>query len=191
MTMGRPILSIAAALAILCLSACSKGGVVYPRPLQDVHEVLAETDELPPVFGSDEPDHSVDSSDPNAVKWILSKNGSEVMRFTATLQPDEPNQTRVTVTIEAPTESPFGNMDQKLKDNKSIRNLYLVAMNEQIASRLENRPFDMSKTYGALAAATAANIGNISRQMDRAAEAGRKRDEENIRKAYADEAAGH
>jgi hypothetical protein len=189
--MARPLLSIAAALAILCLSACGKGGVVYPRPLQDVHQVLAETDDLPPVFGSNEPDHSVDSSDPNAVTWILSKNGSEVMRFVARLEAEEPNKTRVTVTVEAPSEGPYGNMDQRLKDNKSITNLYLTAMNEQVASRLENRPFDMSKTYGALAAATAANIGNISRQMDRAAEAGRKRDEENIRKAYADEAAGH
>lgn len=188
--MSRPIFSIAAALALLCLSACGKGGVVYPRPLQDVHEVLAETDELPPVFGENEPDHSVDSSDPNAVKWILSKDGSEVMRFVAMLEPEDPNKTRVTVTLEAPTDGPHGNMEQRLKDNKSIVNLYVTAMNEQIASRLENRPFDMSKTYGALAAATAANIGNISRQMDRAAEAGRKRGEENIRKAYADEAAG-
>jgi hypothetical protein len=172
------------------ISACSKGGVVYPRPLQDVHEVLAETDELPPVFGSDEPDHTVDSSDPNAVTWILSKDGSEVMRFVAKLEPEEPNETRVKLTLEAPTDGPHGNMEQRLKDNKSISNFYLTAMNEQIASRLENRPFDMSKTYGALAAATAANLGNISRRMDRAAEANHKRDEENIRNAYAEEAAG-
>ena len=189
--MARPILAIAAALTLLCLSACGKDGVVYPRSVEDVHTVLADTDELPPVFGSNEPDHSVDSSDPKAVVWILSKNGSEVMRFVATLQPEEPNKTRVIVTVTAPTEGPYGNMDQRLKDNKAIRNLYLTAMNEQVASRLENRPFDMSKTYGALAAATAANIGNISRQMDAAGDAARKRDEANIRKAYADEAAGH
>jgi hypothetical protein len=188
---SRPIVSIAAALALLCLSACGKGGVVYPRPLQDVHEVLAETDELPPVFGENEPDHRVDSSDPNAVAWILSKDGSEVMRFVAKLEPEEPYKTRVTVTVTAPTESPYGNMDQRLKDHKEITNLYVTAMNEQVASRLEGRPFDMSKTYGALARATAANIGNISRQMDRAAEADHKREEANIRKAYADEAAGH
>jgi hypothetical protein len=188
--MSRPILAIAAAFALLCLSACGKDGVVYPRPLEDVHTVLADTDELPPVFGSDEPDHRVESSDPNTVAWILSKNGLEVMRFVATLQPEEPNKTRVTVTVQAPTESPYGNMDQRLKDHKEITNLYLTAMNEQVASRLENRPFDVSKTYGALATATAANIGNIARRMDAAAEADHKREEANIRKAYAEEAAG-
>jgi hypothetical protein len=189
--MTRPLLSIAAALALLCLSACGKDGVVYPRAIEDVHTVLANTDELPPVFGSDEPDHSVDSSDPNAVAWILSKDGSEVMRFVAKLEPEEPNKTRVIVTVTAPTESPYGNMDQRLKDHREITNLYVTAMNEQVASRLENRPFDLSKTYGALAAATAANIGTISRQMDGAADAAHKRDDANIRKAYADEAAGH
>ena len=81
-------------------------------------------------------------------------------------------------------------MDQRLKDHREITNLYLTAMNEQVASRLEGRPFDMSKTYGALAAATAANIGNISRQMDAAADADHKREEANIRKAYAEEGRG-
>jgi hypothetical protein len=188
--MTRPIFAIAAVLALLSLSACGKDGVVYPRALDDVHTVLADTDELPPVFGSDEPDHRVESSDPNTVAWILSKDGSEVMRFVAKLEPEEPYKTRVTVSVQAPTESPYGNMDQRLKDHKEITRLYLTAMNEQVASRLEGRPFDISKTYGALAAATAANIGNISRQMDAGADARHKREEANIRKAYADEAAG-
>ena len=185
--MSRPILAIATAFALFCLSACGKGGVVYPRAVEDVHTVLASTDELPPVFGSNEPDHTVDSSDPNAVAWILSKDGSEVMRFVAKLEPEEPYKTRVTVSVQAPTQSPYGNMDQRLKDHREITNLYLTAMNEQVASRLEGRLFDMSKTYGALAAAAAANIGNISRQMDAAADADHKREEANIRKAYAEE----
>ena len=188
--MSRPILAIAAAFALFCLSACGKDGVVYPRAVEDVHTVLANTDELPPVFGSNEPDHSVDSSDPNAVAWILSKDGSEVMRFVAKLEPEEPYKTRVTVSVQAPTQSPYGNLDQRLKDHREITNLYLTAMNEQVASRLEGRPFDMSKTYGALAAAAAANIGNISRQMDAAADADHKREEANIRKAYAEEGRG-
>ena len=188
--MSRPIFAIAAALAILCLGACGKEGVVYPRTVEDVHTVLTDIDELPPVFGSNEPDHRVDSSDPNAVSWILTKDGSEIMRFVATLQPEDQTKTRVILAISAPTEGPYGNMDQRLKEHKEITNLYLTAMNEQIGSRLEGRPFDITKTYGALASATAANIGTISRQMDAAAEAGRKRDEDNIRKAYAEEAAG-
>src|SRR3954471_16615616 len=107
--MMRPILNIAAELTLLCLSACGKDGKVFERPHEDVHTVLADTDELPPVFGSDEPDHTVDASDPKAVAWILNKNGSEIMRFTANLEPEAPNKTRVTVTVSAPTESPYGN----------------------------------------------------------------------------------
>lgn len=186
--MSRPIFTIAAAFAILCLSACGKDGVVYPRPIEQVHTVLAETDELPPVFGENEPDHRVESNDPNSVAWVLSKDGSEVMRFVATLEAEAPDKTRVAVTVTAPTQGPYGNMDQRLKDHKEIANLYLTAMREEVASRIEGRPFDMSKTYGALAAATAANIGNISRQMDAGADAAHKREEANIRKAYAQEA---
>ena len=59
------------------------------------------------------------------------------MRFVAKLEPEEPYKTRVTVLVQAPTESPYGNMDQRLKDHKEITNLYLTAMNEQVASRLE------------------------------------------------------
>ena len=187
--MTRPILTIAATLALLFLGACGKDGTVYPGSVEDVHSVLTDIDELPPVFGSNEPDHHMDSSDPNAVSWIMTKEGSELMRFTAALEPEEPSKTRVIVTVSAPTESPYGNMDQRLQEHKEIRDLYVTAMTEQVASRLDGRPFDITRTYGALATATAANIGTISRQMDAAAEAGSKRDEANIRKAYADEAA--
>jgi hypothetical protein len=188
--MTRPIFTIAATFALLFLGACGKDGTVYPGSVEDVHSVLADIDELPPVFGGNEPDHHMDSSDPKAISWIMSKEGSELMRFTATLQPEEPSKTRVTVTVSAPTEGPYGNMDQRLKEHNEIRDLYVTAMTEQVAAKLEGREFDITRIYGALATATAANIGSISRQMDGVAEADSKRDEANIRKAYADEAAG-
>ena len=188
--MTRPIFAFAAALALLCLSACGKQGTVYERPLEEVHTMLADIDELPPVFGSNEPDHHMDSSDPNAVAWILTKDDSEIMRFTAELAPEGQAKTRVTVTATAPTESPYGNMAQRLADHKEIGDLYVTAMTEQIAARLEGRPFDITKTYGAMFNATRANIGAISREMDAGAEADHKREADNIRRAYAEEAAG-
>lgn len=186
--MTRSIFILFAALALLCLSACGKDRAVYPGTVEEVHSVLAEIDELPPVFGSNEPDHHIDTTDPSAVAWVLTKDSSEIMRFTAKLEPADQAKTRVTVELTAPTDSPYGDVDQKLKEHKEVGDLYLTAMREQIGSKLEGRPFDITRTYGALAAATAANIGNISREMDAAAEADQKREEQNIRKAYADEA---
>jgi hypothetical protein len=187
----RSIQAFAMLLALLFIGACSDRGKVYPRSLDDVHAVLAGINELPPVFGSDEPDLSIDSTDPSAVVWVLRKDGSEAMRFVAKLESTGQTSTRVSLDLLAPTEGPFGNVEQRLKDHSEIKDLYLVAMDEQIASRLENRAFDATKTMAATLKAGAANAGMIANQMEAAGEAARKRDDENIRKAYADEAAGH
>jgi hypothetical protein len=152
-----------------------------------MHEVLEEADELPPVFGEAAPDLSMDTADPSHVSWIVSLKGSEIMRYVADLEPAGDHSTRVTLHLEGATPD----VRERMKAHPEIRNLYLVAMREEIDSTFEERPFDITRTYGALTAATAANIGNISRQMDAAAEADHKRDEANIRKAYADEGRGY
>jgi hypothetical protein len=148
-----------------------------------MHEVLAEVDELPPVFGSSVPDLAMVSSDPKQVSWIVSLRGSEIMRYVADIEPAGDHATRMRLQLDGSTDD----IRARMKQHPEIRNLYLVAMREEIESKLEERPFDISRTYGAMMAATAANIGTISNQMDRAAEADRKRDEDNIRKAYAND----
>lgn len=189
--MTRPIQLLAIVFALLFVSACGDRGKVYSRSLDDVHSTLAGVNELPPVFGSDGPDVGVDSTDPAAVSWVLRKNGTEVMRFVARLESEGQASTRVKLELAGATDGPFGNVEQKLKDHKEIRDLYLVAMDEQISSTLENRKFDASRIMAATMRAAAANVGTIANQMDAAGEAARRRDEANIRKAYADEAAGH
>ena len=183
--------TVAIVFAFLLVSACGDRGKVYPRPLDDVHSTLAAISELPPVFGADEPDVGVDSSDPSSVSWILTKNGTEVMRFVARLESEGQASTRVKLELSGATAGPFGNVEQRLKDHSEIRDLYMVAMDEQISSKLENRAFDASKIMAATMRAAAANVGTISNQMEAAGKAARERDEANIRKAYADEAAGH
>jgi len=180
--MGRPLMraSIIAAFA-LCLASCGSGGKVYPTTRAHMHEVLERANELPPVFGENVPDLSMETSDPSHVSWIVSLKGSEVMRYVADLEPAGDEATRMTLHLDGSTDE----VKARMKEHPEIRNLYLVAMREEIDSTFEDRPFDITRTYGALTAATAANIGNISRQMDAAGEAARKRDEDNIRKAYA------
>lgn len=181
--MGRAVKHAIGAAIALCLAGCGAGGKVYPTTAEHMHEVLAHVDELPPVFGENAPDLAMDTTDPAHVSWIVGLKGSEVMRYVADIEPAGDHATRVTLHLNGSTDE----VQARMKEHPEIRNLYLVAMREEIDSQFEERPFDITRTYGALTAATAANIGNISRQMDAAGEAARKRDEDNIRKAYANE----
>ena len=180
---------ILAAALCLALAACGQGKV-YPKPIAHMHEVLEEIEDVPPVFGGAGPDVSLEAGNPSRVEWVLALDGSEVMRFVATLEPEGERKTRMVLDLRGVTAGSHGNVEERLKGHPEVRKLYLVAMTEQIESKLEERPFDITRTYGALAVATAANIGSITRRMDDMAEADNKRDAENIRKAYAEEAAG-
>ena len=141
------------------------------------------------VFGSNEPEVRVRAEGPSRIVWILHKDGAEMMRYVASLSPDGETSTRVSLDLVGATEGPFRGSEERLAQNRAIRNLYLVAMEEQIASALERRPFDRSKILPATAAAAAANIGRISADIDRIAEADQRRERENIERAYR-EAAG-
>jgi hypothetical protein len=63
-------------------------------------------------------------------------------------------------------------------------------MEARIASALEHRPFDQPTILPATAAATAADIGRISQDIDRIVEADQRGERENIERAYREEAAG-
>lgn len=184
-------LRMAAVALCLVLAACGSKGTLYPKPMAEMHDALAQADDLPPVFGSNVPDLSMDSSDPSSVAWIVNLRGSEVMRFVARLQPEGNASTRMVLDLVGVTSGSNGDVAKRLQDHPELKRLYLVAMTEEIDSTLDKRAYDMSKTYPALIAATAANVGSISQQMEAAAAADHKRDEDNIRKAYADEAAGN
>jgi len=172
-------------VAALLLGACSQKAIVSERPMTEVHELLAGAKELPPVFGSADPDLRMETADPKVVAWVLSAQSEEVMRFVATLTPDGEKKTMIDLRVVAAPK-----FEKRLSDNAAIRDFYLAAMREQVESTLEARPYDVSRTYPAMQKAMAANIGNFARAMDEAGEAARKREEDNIREAYEREAAG-
>ena len=107
------------------------------------------------------------------------------MRFVATLAPEGERRTSVDLMVQAPPK-----FEKRLDDNAAVRNFYLAAMREQVASTLEGRPFDLTHTYPHTQKAIAANIGNFAARAEAASEASRKRETENIERAYATEAAG-
>jgi hypothetical protein len=158
--------------------------------MAEAQRLLARTGLPPLVFGTEPVSLTRADSGSNMV-WIVRKDGAEVLRYVAILSPEGERSTRVTLTIRGATQGRFGNVEQRLAENSTIRDLYLTAMDERIASALERRRMNMGRIYRATAGATIANIGAINARMDRAAAGYRRRDRENIEKAYRDEAAGH
>jgi hypothetical protein len=164
--------------------------VIYAMPAEAVRQRLMLTQLPPMVFGDDPPSLTVETQVPAKVTWIVRKSGAEVMRYVAQLGPSEEGGTRIDLSLIGAAAGRFGNVEQKLAQNPTVRSMYLVAMRERIASDLEGREFDLTKVYPALTQATFANMGSIMERFDRAAEGDRRRSRENIDKAYRDEAAG-
>jgi hypothetical protein len=189
---GLPIDITLCGLAPLALvAACTQTqGSVYAVPIGEARRVLEQTGLPPLVFGSEEPEVRVQAEGPSRIVWILHKDGAEMMRYVASLSPDGATSTRISLDLAGATEGPYRGTEERLAQNQSIRHLYLVAMEEQIASALEHRPFDRSKIIPATMAATAANIGRMSQDIDRIAESDQRRERENIERAYREEAAG-
>ncbi len=160
-----------ALLPALLLTACSQErGAVYSVPLDRARKILSKTD-LPPVFGSNAPGVEIRASKPSEVTWIVSNNGSELMRYVATLSEAGKDRTRVELELKGAKGGAPGDVEKRFADNASVKNLYLVAMKEQVAAALEGRDLDMMKIYPALSVAALANMGNMRRSLDEAVKA--------------------
>ena len=167
--MRRTILLVL--LPAILLAACSQEkGTVYSVAPDKARQILSKTD-LPPVFGSNAPSVQVQANKPSEVIWIVSNNGSEIMRYTARLSAVGEGKTHIGLELRGSQGTSIGDVEKRFTENPSVRNLYLVAMQEKIASSVEGRALDMSKIYPALGAATVANMGNIRKSADEAAKA--------------------
>jgi hypothetical protein len=175
----------------LLLSACGADpGKAYDQPIDTVHQALEGMEEPPMVFGREQVDFRVAESTPNRIVWTVGRGDVSRLRFEAALSADSATSTRVQVKALLAGDKPGPTQGAAPQSVETVLALYRAAMVERIDSTLLHRDFDITALYPALAAAEAANIGTISKQMDEVGAANRKRDEDNIRKAYADEAAG-
>ena len=159
-----------ALLPVMLVAACTDSGTVYPVAMDRARTVLSRTD-LPPVFGSAAPKVRTQSSKPTEVILIVSNEGSELMRYTATLSEAGQGKTRVALELKGSKGGPAGDVEKRLLANPGIRNLYLVAMKEKIASQIEGRPMDMSKINASLGTGLIGHMSNIHRSADEAAKA--------------------
>jgi hypothetical protein len=166
---GAIFLAVLAAIVIAVYSG-NGGAPVYPVTQERARQILSKTD-LPPVFGSNPVSAQVVTNKPSEVTWIVSNNGPELMRYTATLSAAGEGKTRVALELKGSKGGPAGDVEKRFAENPSVKNLYVVAMQERIASSLEGRGFDMARIYPALGSAMVGNMGNIQRSADEAAKA--------------------
>ena len=161
----RPAILFALLPAMLVAACTQDYGPVYSIKMDRAQQILSKT-ELPPVFGSNAPGVVIQAFKPGEVTWLVTQNGMEIMRYVATLKDAGEGKTRIGLVLKGAKAGPAGDVEKRFADNLTAKNLYLVAMEEKIASSIQARPMDMSKIYPALGFAIAANMGNIRKQID-------------------------
>jgi hypothetical protein len=135
-------------------------------------------------------DFDRESNDPSKVTWIIKKNGMKIFRYDADLTPVSDKKTRVIVTMKSASEEIANDSAKKLLESPNLVSLYTVAMEEKIASTIEQRPFDMRKINAHAQRVGVSSHDNMATQLDVAAEASGQNGQDNIKKAYAAETMG-
>ncbi|AZI35908.1 hypothetical protein NT2_04_04580 [Caenibius tardaugens NBRC 16725] len=166
-------------------------GTTYPVSAREAHKVLTAIEPPYFLFGGSAVGGRPQQIDNGKLRWTLRHADSQgAIAFIAAIEDQGAQQAKVTVTVE-PGDGPNKEKVAKaLEENASIVALYKAAMVEQIDAALEKRSFDFGAIQGQLARATIAAMPQISADMDRAAEASRKRSSENMDRAYREEARG-
>ena len=164
---------------------------VYPLPMREAHRILEKTNLPPMVLGTTPPAFEVKSADPARIVWAVKRGNVVVLNFIAELSAFSETATRVEIKIAAPGAGPAAaEMERRINEHLTIKQLYLIAMDEQVAAALEHRNFNMAKVAAPTMIATLANMPEMMQNLERGMEADHKRMKSNIAKAYADEAAG-
>jgi len=139
-----------------------EGAAVYNVPVAQAHELLKSAGLPDRVFGSEPKQLEVDSRDPRKIVWIVKDGGNEAMRFAALLSPVDVGSTEVRIEVSGPTSGPFGNMQRRLSEYRTIRHLYVMAMKERVAATLEDREFDFAAVIPATTIATLSAVVGLA-----------------------------
>jgi hypothetical protein len=159
----------------LALTAALIGGViaydfwreraeVYNVPVARARELLKSAPLPDYVLGSEPKQFDVDSRDPGKIVWIVKDDGREAMRFAALLSPVDPASTKVRIEISGPSSGPFGDVQRRLSEYRTIRHLYVIAMKERVAATLEGREFSLVAVIPATTLATLSAVLGLAAQ---------------------------
>ncbi|MEZ0252379.1 MAG: hypothetical protein ACAH20_15700 [Methylobacteriaceae bacterium] len=130
-----------------------KSEPTYDIKINDARRLLISFCLPPLVFGSDPPDCEAKILDDSRIGWIGKRRGGEVFRYVATLTDTGKSKTKIGLDFLGASSGPAGNTQQKLNEKPALRNLFLVAMREQISSTLERRSYNFSQIVPAMAPA--------------------------------------
>jgi hypothetical protein len=162
----RLVLPAAAIGCLIVYEFTRERPAVYNMPVAQVHDFLSSA-ELPDyILGSEPKKFDVDSRDPGKIVWIVKDSGKEAMRFAALLSPVEPGSTEVRVEVSGPTSGPFGDVQRRLSEYRSIRHLYVMGMKERIAATLEGRSFRFVSVIPATTIATLSAVFRLAASND-------------------------
>jgi hypothetical protein len=166
-----------------------EGADVYNVPVAQAHELLKSAGLPDHVLGSEPKEFDVDSRDRRKIVWIVKDGGNEAMRFAALLSPVDAHSTEVRVEVSGPTSGPFGDVQRRLSEYRTIRHLYVMAMKERVAATLEGRQFSFVTLIPATTVATLSAVVRLAASNDQktaamqdAARSDRER--QNLERAY-------
>lgn len=154
--------------AALLLSGCGavSPGQTFEITAAEARQILKRTEVPYDVLGSNDLRSYVIEKGPSTLVWKVTLDGAEYLQFAAELSANNPESTQVVVSLQGPASGRYAKMGKALDDNVTVKNLYLAAMEEEIAAALQKRDFDMMKITPQLLAATGANLGAISDRFD-------------------------
>lgn len=142
----------------------------YAVPLSEARLMLHATGLPEGIYGSQPTASPALAMADGTLVWKLRVGPDEVLRYTATLTTLDAANTSVALSLSAP---PDGKLAEKtrqgLSDHPEIAAFYLKAMEEQIASTLEKRPYRYEAIMPAMGVAMIGSIAEMPGQMDKAA----------------------
>ena len=117
---------------------------------------------------------------------FLDEHGAESLRLSAITSADG-DGARVRVEIAPPLGANREQVEQKLRDNEEIADLYRAGIAEQIDADLNGREFNMKSLAPAMARATVNSISKIRASTDKFAKNQERAENEVVDQAYAHE----
>jgi hypothetical protein len=162
----RSILAVIGTALILVGCGAASAGQTFAIPVSEAKQILKRTEVPYDVLGSSALRSYVIEKSPTTLVWKVTLDGAEYMQFTAELGSNGATSTQVVVSLQGPASGRYVKMEKALNDNITVKNLYLAAMEEEVAAALEKRDFDILKISPQLMAATGANLGAIADRFD-------------------------
>jgi hypothetical protein len=158
---------LATVAALVVFTYWPEYGQVFGRTPAEVRGALAGLDLPPHVFGSVPKKVKVLTPSLGTMVWSISEDESEeMMRYVVTLTAQGAGATRVKVDVTGRTGTPIADVASYSVRTRAVRNIYVIAMKEQIAAALEQRDFQTAKIMLPTAIAVLVNMTYISAWLE-------------------------